>query len=103
METDTTFRRRVDALDARVRGELPAIAAEIRREENAEHSVTWRYGSAWGTLVLHETDEPQRLSLLLYRAGGTDEQDVVEVSIDEADVIDVLADPLVGLFAGRVT
>jgi hypothetical protein len=102
METSTTFRARVDELDARLREKLPAIAPDIRREETAEHSVTWRYGRAWGTLVLHEIDEPQRLSLLLYHVGGTDEQDVVEVNIDEADVIDVLADPLAGLFEGRV-
>ena len=102
METGTTFRQRADELDARLRERLPALATEIRREDRGDHAVTWRHGTAWGTLVLHETDEPHRLSLLLYKAGGTDEQDVVEVAIDEADVIGVLADPLVGLFMGRV-
>lgn len=102
METGTTFRQRADQLDARLRERLAASAGEIQRESTGDHAVTWRYRTAWGTLVLHETDKPQRLSLLLYKSGGTDEQDVVEVTIDEADVIDVLADPLVGLFTGRV-
>ncbi len=101
MEATTTFGDRVDQLDARLRELLPAIASAIYCERERQ-SVTWRYAEAWGTLALHDTDEPPRLSLMLYKAGGSDEQDVVEVTIDEADVIGVLVEPLAGLFMGRV-
>jgi len=97
----TTFGDRVDQLDARLREFLPAIGGEIRCERG-EDSATWRLADAWGTLALHETDDPPRLSLMLYRAKGTDEQDAIEVNIDEAGVIDVLAEPLAGLFLGSV-
>jgi hypothetical protein len=102
MEATTTFGDRVDQLDARLREFLPALSHGITCER-AEHAATWRYGRAWGTLALHETDSPPRLSLMLYNEAGTDEQDAVEVTIDEDDVIGVLAEPLAGLFIGRVT
>jgi len=99
--TATTFGQRVDQLDARLREFLPAIGGELRCERG-EDSATWRHADAWGTLALHDTDDPPRLSLMLYRVNGTDEQNTIEVSIDEADVIDVLAEPLAGLFLGQV-
>jgi hypothetical protein len=102
MEATTTFGERVDQLDARLREVLPALAHGISLERGAQ-AATWRYGGAWGTLALHETDSPPRLSLMLYNEAGTDEQDAVEVTIDEDDVIGVLAEPLAGLFTGHVT
>lgn len=102
MEATTTFGDRVDQLDARLRELVPSLASGIRCER-AEQSATWRCGDAWGTLVLHETDVPPRLSLMLYKDGGTDEQDAIEVTIDEQDVIGVLVEPLAGLFDGRVS
>ena len=102
MEATTVFAERVDQLDARLRELVPALAHAITCER-AGQAATWRYGRAWGTLALHETDTPPRLSLMLYNEAGTDEQDAVEVTIDEDDVIGVLAEPLAGLFTGRVT
>jgi hypothetical protein len=101
MEAATNFDERVDALDSRVRALVPRLADAIRLERR-EGAATWRHADAWGTLRLFETERPPRLSLLLYKHGGTDEQDAVEVSIDDADVVDVLAEPLAGLFAGAI-
>lgn len=97
-----SFQERVDQVDARVREFLPALAAAIAVERGAG-AATWRHAGAWGTLALHETDEPPRLSLMLYTKAGADEQDAVEVSIDEDDVVDLLAEPLAGLFTGRIS
>ena len=100
MNATAVFRERVEELDARLREMLPTIAHEIACER-LEGTATWRHAGAWGTLILHETDTPPRLSLLLYAKGSADGQDAVEVAIDEPDLIDVISEPLAGLFTGH--
>ena len=102
MPTNTEFEQRVEEVDRRLRELAPAAAPEIGCERR-NGAATWRYGDAWGTLSINETETPPALKLLLYKRPASDEQNAVEVAIDDEDVVDVLAEPLAGLFDGRVT
>ena len=102
MQTNSRFEGRIDELDRRLRELLPGNATQIACERR-NGAATWRHADAWGTLSLDETASPPVLKLLLYRRSSSDEQNAVEVAIDDEDVVEVLAEPLAGLFSGRVT
>jgi hypothetical protein len=92
-----TFADRVAAVDRRIREIQPATAAEIRRNDGTPQSTTWERGGSWATLTLHDGKWP-RLELSLHN--DTDEHpEALEIGIDDADVVNMIAVPVADLLA----
>jgi hypothetical protein len=83
------IQNRAAEVDRRVRALAPQAAAEIAFEHGGENSVTWRHEGKWATLTLHEAG---RLELTLHPAGEV--PDVLEIRMDDADVVDMIAIPV---------
>lgn len=91
------FADRVAEVDRRIREIQPALAAEIRRKEDTPQSATWERAGSWATLTMHDGKWP-RLELSLHN--GTDEHpEALEIGIDDADVVNMIAVPVADLLA----
>ncbi len=97
METQS-FARRVAEVDRRVREIEPAIAASIRHEVGPGGEARWERGPCWATLTLHD-GSPARLELTSHN-GSDEHPEALEIGFDDADVVDMIAQPIVGLLAG---
>ncbi len=92
-----TFAARADEVDRRIREIQSALAAEIRRKDGTPQSATWERGGSWATLTLHDGRWP-RLELSLHN--GTEEHpEALEIGIDDADVVNMIAVPVADLLA----
>ena len=92
-----TFADRVAEVDRRIREIQPAVASEIRRKDGTPQSATWERGGSWATLTMHDGKWP-RLELTLHN--GTDEHpEALEIGIDDADVVNMIAVPVADLLA----
>jgi hypothetical protein len=92
-----TFAGRVDEVDRRIREIQPDIAAEIRRNDGNAQSATWERGGCWATLTLHDGTWP-RLELSLH-TGSDDHPEALEIGVDDADVVNMIAVPVAELLA----
>jgi len=92
-----TFAARVAEVDRRIREIQPHAADDIRRKDATPHSVTWERGGSWATLTLHDGTWP-RLELSLH-TGSEDHPEALEIGIDEADVVNMIAVPVADLLA----
>ncbi len=95
MDTQS-FARRVAEVDRRVREIEPAIAAGIRHQHRPGEA-RWERGGCWATLTLHD-GSPPRLELTSHN-GSDEHPDALEIGIDDADVVDMIARPVAGLLA----
>ncbi len=91
------FAARVGEVDRRIREIDPAVAAEIRRKDGTPQSATWERGGSWATLTLHDGKWP-RLELSLHN-GSDEHPEALEIGIDEADVVNMIAVPVADLLA----
>ena len=92
-----TFAGRVDEVDRRIREIEPGVAGEIHRKDGNPQSATWERGGSWATLTLHDGKWP-RLELSLHN-GSDDHPEALEIGIDEADVVNMIAVPVADLLA----
>ena len=92
-----TFAGRVDEVDRRIREIQPALGAEIRRKNGTAQSTTWERGGSWATLTLHDGTWP-RLELSLH-TGSEEHPEALEIGIDDADVVNMIAVPVADLLA----
>lgn len=92
-----TFASRVDEVDRRIREIEPGIAAEIRRNDGTAQSATWERGGSWATLTFHDGKWP-RLELSLHNGTG-EHPEALEIGIDDADVVNMIAVPAAELLA----
>ena len=91
------FADRVAEVDRRIREIQPDIAGDITRKDGTPQSAPWERGGSWATLTLHEAKWP-RLELSLHN--GTDEHpEALEIGIDDADVVNMIAVPVADLLA----
>ncbi len=91
------FAGRVDEVDRRIREIQPGIAGEIRRNDGTPQSATWERGGAWATLTLHDGTWP-RLELSLH-TGSEEHPEGLEIGIDDADVVNMIAVPVADVLA----
>ncbi len=94
---DATFAARADAVDRRIRELEPDAAAHVERKAGANDSVTWAHGDAWATLSLHDAE---RLELTLHTRSD-DHPQTLEILAGDADVVDMIAEPVAALLAGK--
>ena len=92
-----TFANRVAEVDRRIREIQPAAAAEITRKDGTPQSATWERGGSWATLTLHDGRWP-RLELSLHN-GSDEHPEALEIGIDDADVVNMIAVPVADLLA----
>ncbi len=92
-----TFAARADEVDRRIREIQPGIAGEIRRNDGTAQSATWERGGCWATLTLHDGKWP-RLELSLH-TGSDDHPEALEIGVDDADVVNMIAVPVADLLA----
>jgi hypothetical protein len=93
-----TFADRVAEVDRRIREIRPGVAGEIRRNDGTPQSATWERGGSWATLTLHDGTWP-RLELSLHN-GSDEHPEALEIGIDDADVVNMIAVPVADLLAG---
>ena len=92
-----TFAARVAEVDRRIREIRTEVASEIGRKDGSGDSATWERGGSWATLTLHDGKWP-RLELSLHN--GTEEHpEALEIGIDDADVVNMIAVPVADLLA----
>ncbi len=92
-----TFAARVAEVDRRIREIQPAVAPQIQRNDATEASTTWSRAGSWATLTLHDGRWP-RLELSLHN-GSAEHPEALEIGIDEADVVNMIAVPAADLLA----
>jgi len=92
-----TFASRVAEVDRRIREIEPGIAAEIRRNDGNAQSATWERGGYWATLTFHDGKWP-RLELSMH-TGSDDHPEALEIGLDDADVVNMIAAPVAELLA----
>ena len=92
-----TFADRAAEVDRRIREIQPGVAGEIRRKDGTPQSATWERGSSWATLTLHDGRWP-RLELSLH-TGSDEHPEALEIGIDDADVVNMIAVPVADLLA----
>jgi hypothetical protein len=92
-----TFADRVAAVDRRIREIRPDVAGEIQRNDGTAQSTTWERGGSWATLTLHDGKWP-RLELSLHN-GSDEHPEALEIGIDDADVVNMIAVPAADLLA----
>jgi hypothetical protein len=88
------FARLADVLERRIR-QLDSSATP-HAEVNGT-SVTWRQGDAWATLTLHDAG---RLELTLHTRSDA-HPETLEIQVDDADAVDMIAEPVAALLAGK--
>ena len=91
------FADRVAEVDRRIREIQPGVATEIRRKDATPQSTTWDRGGSWATLTLHDGKWP-RLELSLHN-GSEEHPEALEIGIDDADVVNMIAAPVADLLA----
>ena len=94
---DQKFAAYADAVDRRIRQLEPGAASHVERKPGANDSVTWANGDAWATLALHDAG---RLELTLHTRGD-EHPETLEIQVDDADVVDMIAEPVAALLAGK--
>ena len=92
---DDDFRQLADTIDRRIHEREPALADRVQRKPGNGESVTWTSGDAWATLVLHEAG---RLELTLHTRSD-EHPETLEIRIDDADVVNMIAVPVADLLA----
>ncbi len=93
------FATRVAEIDRRIRQIEPPIAASIRHERGPGDEARWERDGRWATLIFHADGTPPRLELTLH-TGSDAHPDALEIGIDDADVVDMVAQPVTALLAG---
>ena len=91
------FADRVAEVDRRIREIRPALAEEIQRNDGTPQSATWERAGSWATLTLHDGTWP-RLELSLH-TGSKEHPEALEIGIDDADVVNMIAVPIADLLA----
>jgi hypothetical protein len=94
-----SFTDRVAEIDRRIRAINPAIAADIAHQRGPGEA-RWERAGRWATLTLHDGD-PLRLELTSH-TGSDQHPEALEIGIDDADVVDMVAQPVTALLAGTV-
>ena len=95
------FTQRVAEVDRRVR-ELTALGDEIILRSEPEDTVTWDRGHYRATLELHTAEKLPRLSLFLH-TGSQMHPSPLQIGLYDADVVEMVAEPVAGLLSGSVT
>jgi hypothetical protein len=95
MDTQS-FERRVAEVDRRVREIAPQVAAGTR-QVTGPLSATWERGGSRAILTQHDGAVPH-LELTLH-TGRDDHPDAQEIGFDDADVVDMIAEPIAELLA----
>ena len=93
-----SFAQQVVDVDRRVREIHPALAAQIQHDPGADATATWSYRD-YRALLTHHHGPPEWLQLTLL--GTAQPRDAMEIAPDDADVIELIAKPIAGLFAGE--
>jgi hypothetical protein len=91
-----SFERRVAEVDRRVREIAPQIAGETRHLPGAL-SATWERDGSKAILTQHDGAVPH-LELTLH-TGRDDHPDAQEIGFEDADVVDMIAEPIAELLA----
>ncbi len=90
------FAGRVAEVDRRIREIQPDVAGELRRKDGGQ-SATWERGGSWATLTMHDGTWP-RLELSMHN-GSEAHPEALEIGIDDADVVNMIAVPLADFLA----
>lgn len=90
----------VEKIGARVRELDPAPAREVRLEVR-EDAASWTCGHFQAALIFHRTEALPRLELMLH-TGDQIHPETLEIGLFDADVVDMIAEPIAGLFSKRV-
>jgi hypothetical protein len=97
-----SFAARVAEIDRRIREINPAIAAGIVHDGGAGDEARWERAGRWATLTLHDGNPP-RLELTSHTGSpvhADDHPEALEIGFDDADVVDMIAQPVAALLAG---
>jgi hypothetical protein len=94
------FKRRVDEIGARLRTLDPEVWPEVRQEILSADSVEWVRGERRATLILHAADAQPHYSLTLL-AGEGPHPDAMAIGVDDADLVEMLVQPIAALLADR--
>ena len=98
--TDLDFNRCVDQISDRVRVLEPKIWPQVRLEQLSDESVEWIRGEFRATLILHRAEVRPHFSLTLL-AGEELHPDAMGIGGDDADLVEMLAQPIAALLAGQ--
>lgn len=90
----------IDEIDARVRALEPALSPQIERDRLSADSVEWVREPFRATLILHRAEAIPHFSLTLL-AGEEQHPDAMGIGVDDADLVEMLAQPIAALLAGR--
>jgi hypothetical protein len=91
-----SFERRVTQVDRRVREIAPQLAGDTLRE-TGPLSASWERGGSRAILTQHDGAVPH-LELTLH-TGRDDHPDAQEIGFDDADAVDMIAQPIAELLA----
>jgi hypothetical protein len=94
---DDDFRQLADTIDRRIRERDSALADRVQRKPGNGESVTWTNGDAWATLVLHDAG---RLELTLH-SRSDEHPETLEIRLDDADIVNMIAEPAAALLGGK--
>ena len=98
------FTARVAEIDRRIRAINPDLAASVALERGPGEEARWERGGRWATLTLHD-GAPPRLELTSHTGSAVhsdDHPEALEIGFDDADVVDMIAQPVAALLAGTV-
>lgn len=95
-----SFAARVAEIDRRIRAINPVIAADVVHDGGSGDEARWERAGRWATLTLHDGNPP-RLELTSHN-GSDQHPEALEIGFDDADVVDMIAQPVTALLAGTV-
>jgi hypothetical protein len=87
-----SFERRVREIDRRVREIAAEVSHEIELRMTGESSATWERAGSRAILTQHD-GTPPHFELTIH-TGSDDHPDALEIGIDDADVVDMVAQPI---------
>ena len=93
------FDELVKKIGARVSELEPAAAARIRVDPR-DDEATWSRGRFRATLIFHRDEKLPRLELMLH-TGGQIHPETLEIGLFDADAVELIAEPIAGLFSER--
>jgi hypothetical protein len=93
-----TFQDRVAEVQRRIVDLQPSLA-DIAPDLSHSDAAVWRNGIYHATLSYHPDRPVPSLSLILL-AGDHEHPDAMDIGIDEADVVEMIAQPIAALLSG---
>jgi hypothetical protein len=99
---DLDFNRYVDQISDRIRALEPKIWPEIKVDQLTDESADWTRGTCRATLIMHrDGTTPSHFTLTLLAGEEEQHPDAMGIGAGDADVVDMLAQPIAALLAGR--